>query len=387
VIDGLIPDVTDGDLTATIAAEESAGPGFINIRLQDPDTGSFVDVTDESAVGTLWCTTYGHQDYVGECRLQISWSGSWNGRPISGVVTSVTDESALDDGTPAITDDTVPTMTISDFDLDGSFISGMFILNEDGAVTGTIDPGALNGFTATLSMTGPVMLVGSMDDVTFTATVEIGTATFPGVTFTFDSDVFTAVVDPSTGLATGTFSVIGLTANILGFGALSADGTGYLDCIAPDELCDITIDFTGTLGGQPASGQITLLGVGLSTGGIQPDGTISITFSDGDVGGQMTVDVTSTVPGLIHDGTGTVNSMDFFSSGPEAVLVDGELSLTGQVDVGTSLNNPATGTLSFSGVGIIDNFNRYAANVRGSLSLSVTGWGTVGLTSSELSPA
>jgi hypothetical protein len=231
------------------------------------------------------------------------------------------------------------------------------------------------------------MLVGSMDDVTFTATVEIGTVTVPGVTFTFDSDVFTAVVDPGTGHATGTFSVIGLTANIPGFGTLSADGTGYLDCIAPDELCDITIDFTGTLGGQPASGQITLLGVGLSTGGIQPDGTISITFSDGVVGGQMTVDVASTVPGLIHDGTGTVNSMEFFSSGPEAVLVHGELSLTGQVDVGTSLNNPATGTLSFSGVGIIDNFNRYAANVRGSLSLSITGWGFVGLTSSELSPA
>jgi hypothetical protein len=141
------------------------------------------------------------------------------------------------------------------------------------------------------------------------------------------------------------------------------------------------------LDGQPASGQITLLTVGLSTGGIQPDGTISITFSDGDVGGQMTVDVASTVPGLIHGGTGTVNSMEFFSSGPEAVLVIGELSLTGFVDVGTSLNNPATGTLLFSGVGIIDNFNRYAANVRGSLSLSVLAGAPSGLTSSELSPA
>jgi hypothetical protein len=143
VIDGLIPDVTDGDLTATIAAEESAGPGFINIRLQDPDTGTTVALTDESAVGTLWCTRLWPPGLVEDCRLQISWSGRWNGRPISGVITSVTDESALDDGTSAITDDTVPTMTISDFDLDESLIGGMFILNEDGAVTGTIDPGVL----------------------------------------------------------------------------------------------------------------------------------------------------------------------------------------------------------------------------------------------------
>jgi hypothetical protein len=134
-----------------------------------------------------------------------------------------------------------------------------------------------------------------MDDITFTTTVEIGTVTVTGVTFTFGSNVFTAVGDPNTGRATGTFSVRGLTANIPGFGTLSADGTGYLDCIAPDELCDITIDFTGTLNGQPASGQITLLDVTLNTVGIQTDGTISISFSDGSVGGQMTVDVTSTV--------------------------------------------------------------------------------------------
>jgi hypothetical protein len=375
VIEGLIQDVSVGSLTATIAADE-AGPGIINIVIQSPD-GPMYTVTDESAVGTLWCSNVWPPGSTGECRLQITWSGRWNTRPISGVITSVTSGSALDGGTSAITDTTEPTMRISGFNPDSSFVAGLFILNEDGAVTGTIDPGALTGFSATLSMTGPVMLVGRMVGVTFTATVEIGTVTVPGVTFTFDSDVFTAVVDPNTGHATGTFSVIGLTATIPGFGTLIADGTGYLDCIAPDEICDITIDFTGTLDGQPASGQITLIGVGLSTAGIQTDGTISISFSGGVVGGQMTVDVTSTVPGLIHDGDGTVNSMDFFSSGPEAVFADGELILTGQVDVGTSLNNQATGTLSFSGVGIIDNDNRYAANVRGSLSLSVSGWGTV----------
>jgi hypothetical protein len=376
VIEGLIQDVSVGSLTATIAAEE-AGPGFINIVIQSPD-GPTYTVTDESAVGTLWCSNVWppESESTGECRLQITWSGRWNGRPISGVITSVTSGSALDGGTSAITDTTVPTMRISGFNPDTSFVAGLFILNEDGAVTGTIDPGDLTGFSATLTMTGPVTLVGTMDDVTFTATVEIGTVTVTGVTFTFDSAVFTAVVDPGTGYATGTFSVIGLTATINGFGTLSADGTGYLDCIIPT-FCDITIDFTGTLDGQPASGQITLVGVRISTAGIQRDGTILISFSDGVVGGQMTVDVASTVPGLIHGGTGTVNSMQFFSSGPEAVLVDGELRLTGFVDVGTSLNNPATGTLSFSGVGIIDNSNRYAANVRGSLSLSVSGWGFV----------
>jgi hypothetical protein len=197
VIEGLITDVSVGSLTATIAAEE-AGPGFINIRLQDPDTGNIVDVTDESAVGTLWCSNVWppESESTGECRLQITWSGRWNGQPISGVITSVTSGSALDGGTSAITDTTVPTMSISGFNLGTSFVAGLFILNEDAAVTGTIDRGDLTGFSATLSMTGPVMLVGSMDDVTFTATVEIGTVTVTGVPFTFDSGVFTAVVDP-----------------------------------------------------------------------------------------------------------------------------------------------------------------------------------------------
>jgi hypothetical protein len=155
VIEGLIQDVSVGSLTATIAADE-AGPGIINIVIQSPD-GPMYTVTDESAVGTLWCSNVWppESESTGECRLQITWSGRWNGRPISGVITSVTSGSALDDGTSAITDTTVPTMSISGFNPDSSFVAGLFILNEDAAVTGTIDPGDLTGFSATLSMTGP----------------------------------------------------------------------------------------------------------------------------------------------------------------------------------------------------------------------------------------
>gem|GEM_PF-6348045 len=230
-IDCLIPDASDGDMECTIVAEEVIGPVFINIALQDPDTGAMVDVQDESAAGTLWCSDVWPPGFVNDCRLQIAWSGTWNGQPISGVITSVTSESALDDGTSSITDSTVPTMTIDNFVLDDSLVAGMFILNEDGAVTGVIDEGDLTDFYAELDMTGEVKLVGILDDVTFTADVEIGTVTIPGVTFTFDSNVFTAVIaDPQDlGQLTGTFSVIDLTAFIPGFGTLDADGTGYLD--------------------------------------------------------------------------------------------------------------------------------------------------------------
>jgi hypothetical protein len=113
VIEGLIQDVSVGSLTATIAADE-AGPGIINIVIQSPD-GPMYTVTDESAVGTLWCSNVWPPGSTGECRLQITWSGRWNTRPISGVITSVTSGSALDGGTSAITDTTVPTMRISGF--------------------------------------------------------------------------------------------------------------------------------------------------------------------------------------------------------------------------------------------------------------------------------
>jgi len=71
-------------------------------------------------------------------------------------------------------------------------------------------------------------------------------------------------------------------------------------------FCDISIDFTGDIDGEPASGTITLFNVGITTAGLANDGTVDIAMDGGYVGGEMTVDVTSVVSGLIHSGSATI---------------------------------------------------------------------------------